>query len=276
MTYDEFEPIDHGPRSNESAFGDLDSPRVARETAEARRQVGQLVVERLPFTIGIVDNDATLKRVQALRQVAYGRHLPDLAPTFGRPDPMDRSPDATLFYAQDKITGQMVGSARLQSNRNGPLLIEGSLTLPPRLQGRLLSEVARLTVLPGYTPPVRLALVKVIHLFCIANQIGGIVVGARRSLLRTYENIGFSDLYGDNRMVPLAHTSGMPHRVLFRDTVTSEAEGRARNHPDYAFVFRTYHPDITVFEPVLTQTHRGIVITPADDDRDERYRSKAA
>ncbi|HEY4067051.1 MAG TPA: hypothetical protein VGM74_09170 [Burkholderiaceae bacterium] len=273
MMDDDFKPIDHGPRSNESAFGDLDPLPVSHETFEPRRRVGELIVERLPFSIGVVDDEATLKRVQALRQTAYGHHLPELAPTFGRPDPMDRSPDATLFYAEDKITGQMVGSARLQVNRSGPLLIEGSLELPPQLRGRLLSEVARLTVLPGYTPPVRLALVKVIHLFCVANQIGGIVVGARRSLLRIYENIGFSDLFGDNRMVPLAHTSGMPHRVLFRDPVTSEAEGRARNHPDYAFVFRTYHPDIKVFEPVLMQTHRGIVRALPDD---QRYNSRAA
>jgi hypothetical protein len=274
---DAFVPIDHGPRSNESDFGALDESPNSRQWRKAplwRTPVssGEVAGEWLPFTIGIASSEAMLARVQALRQTAYGHHLPDLAAKFGRADPMDRLQSMSVFYAEDKDTGRLIGSARLQTNLFGPLQIEGSLELPDERKGQLLSEVTRLAVLPGCPYPVRLSLVKAIHLFCIANQIGGIVVGSRRSLLRQYLNLGFACLYGDNRMVPLAHGSGLEHRILFRDTVTSEAESRMRQHPDHTFVFRTYHPDIQVFQPVLEQSFRGLGGVPAAVD----YNSKAA
>lgn len=260
---DDLRPIDHGPRSNESEFGDLEDADNAVSWRDKSRwrivdRDREVIAELLPFTVGIVDSEEQLARVQALRAAAYGHHLPEYAAKFARPDPMDRLPAMTVFYARDKDSGRMIGTARLQTNLYGPLQIEGSLELPPQHRGSLLCEVTRLAVLPGCPYPVRLALVKAIHLFCIANQIGGIVVGSRRSLLRQYLNIGFGCLYGDNRMVPLAHGSGLDHRILFRDTVTSEADSRAKAHPDHAFVFRTYHPDILVFHSVLGQSSRTL------------------
>jgi hypothetical protein len=158
----------------------------------------------------------------------------------------------------------------LQCNRSQPLQIERSIVLPPQLQGKLLAEITRMTVTPGYAHPVKLALVKAIHLYCIAMQIGTIVCASRPSLMRQYLNIGFEDLYGDERMVPMAHGSGLPHRVLFRDTVTSEAHHRARKHPDYDFVFRRYHPDIEVFDTVFR------VPEPLREVRDEKRYSRVA
>lgn len=276
---DQTPPIDHGPRANESDFGalgDLPSATGWRTPDSWRRPAlaGGVICESLPFTVGIVSSENMLARVQALRQIAYGHHLPEHAFKFGRADPMDRLESMTVFYAEDKDTDRLIGSARLQTNLFGPLQIEASLKLPQERRGQLIAEVTRLAVLPGCPYPVRLALVKAIHLFCIANQIGGIVVGSRRSLLRQYVNLGFTCLYGDNRMVPLAHGSGLDHRILFRDTVTSEAESRARQHPDHSFVFRTFHPDIHAFVVTLAQTYRGLggIPTPAFND----YNSKAA
>jgi hypothetical protein len=273
---EEFRPIDHGPRSNESEFGELGDAGAAASWRDKSRwrtldRGREVIAEVLPFTVGIVESEEQLARVQALRAAAYGHHLPEYAAKFARPDSMDRLPAMTVFYAQDKDTGRMIGTARLQTNLHGPLQIEASLELPPQRKGRLLCEVTRLAVLPGCPYPVRLALVKAIHLFCIANQIGGIVVGSRRSLLRQYLNLGFDCLYGDNRMVPLAHGSGLEHRILFRDTVTSEAASREKAHPDHGFVFRTYHPDIQVFESVLSQSSRKL--GAADD---AFYSSRAA
>jgi hypothetical protein len=165
-----------------------------------------------------------------------------------------------------------VGSARLQTNLRRPLHIERHVALPAHRQGQLLAEVTRLVVQPGYDAPVKLALVKALHLFCIANQVGGVVAASRPSLVRHYQYLGFSDLFGDRRLVTIAHPSGAPHRVLFRDTVTSEADSRARRHSAHAFVFRTYHPDIHVFDELLTLSHRALTagaVPPA-------YSNKAA
>lgn len=264
--------IPYERRSNDSMFDTLAAdPFIAssRAASSPARVVEppRLVEAILPFSIGVVSTQSQLDRVQSLRAAAYGHHLPALAASFARPDPLDLQPDITLLYVEDKLTGELVGSARIQVNRNQPLQIERSLELPPELSGRLLSEITRLTVLPGYNQPVRMALVKACHIYCIAMQIGGVLAGARRSLLRQYKNLGFKDLFEDERLIPLSHGGGLPHRILFRDTVTSEAESRANNHPDYGFVFRTYHPDIRVFEAVGGR----LALLPTAD-----YRARAA
>jgi len=221
----------HSPHRGEPGFGEVlaDSPRAS-----------PVIEHHLPFRVRVVCDEAQLLRVQALRQAAYGRHLPEQAAAFGNADPLDRLSDTTIFFAEDKHTGAMVGSARVQSNRNAPLQIERSIELPPERRGQLLAEITRLCVQPGYDQPVRLALVKASHLFCIAMQIGGVLAGSRRSLLRTYENLGLA------------------HRVLFRDTVTSEAMARQRQHADYDFVFRDYHPDIAIFEALALAVGGGL------------------
>jgi hypothetical protein len=240
--------FDFGPRSNDSQFAGLPADDQGVQTLRPLGSVNAVPCgEALAFRVAIVDSEADLLRVQSLRQATYGRHLPALAAHFGEADPVDRWPDVTVFFAEDKTSGRVVGSARLQSNLSHPLEIERSIVLPPHLRGKLLAEITRMTVLSGYAHPVKLALVKAVHLYCIAMQIGGIVCGSRPSVMRQYLGLGFEDLYGDERLAPMAHGSGLEHRVLFRDTVTSEAHNRARNHPDYAFVFRTYHPDIEVF-----------------------------
>lgn len=203
--------------------------------------------ESLAFRVAIVESEDDLQRVQHMRQAAYGHHLPALAAHFGQPDPIDRWPDVTIFYAEDKASGQLVGSARLQCNGGQPLQIERCLELPPHLRGRLLVEVTRLVVMAGYVHPVKLALVKAIHLFCVATQAAGILAGSRPSLMRQYLGLGFEDLFGDGRLVPLAYAGGLEHRVLFRDTVNAQTQYRERLRSGYDFVFRTYHPDIDVF-----------------------------
>ncbi len=212
----------------------------------------------LPFKVKVVSSEAQLMRVQALRQHAYGRHLPDQASAFGAADPRDRMPGTIIFYAEDKATGQLVGSARIQSNRHAPLQIEGSVELPERLRGRQLAEITRLCVLPGYDHKVRLALLKAVHLYCIALQIGGVVAGSRRSLLRTYLSLGFVDLFGDERMCHLQHAGGLPHRVLWRETLQADARVRELRPQDFDFVFRDFHPDIEVFDGLAAAVTFGL------------------
>lgn len=238
--------IDHGPRSNDSNFGDFAAADVHwRGPAQ----------EVLPFEVSVVETESQLQQVRALRQLAYGHHLPDLATRFGEPDEFDLRDDVVVFHAADKQTGRIVGTARLQTNRKTPLQVERSLQLPAPLRDRSLSEVTRLAVAPGYAPPVRQALVKAVQLWCIAFQVSGSIACSRRAMARCYEMLGFKDLFGDHRMVPLVHASGLPHRVLYGDQVTWEAESRARRSPHYDFFFTTYHPDIHIFRAA---GHSGI------------------
>lgn len=238
-------------RSNDSLFDTLsvEQPRsIAREVQPFLiRPAPRLREESLAFKIGVVSNEECLSQVQTLRAASYGHHLPGLAATFARPDPMDLDDDVILFYAQDKQTGTLVGSARIQINRRQPLQIERSLVLPDHLSGLLLSETTRLIVLPGYNHPVRMALVKACQMYSTAMQIRGALAGARASLLRQYKSLGFRDLWDDERMVPLMHGGGIEHRILYRDLVVAEAQSRAEQQPYHAFMFTTYHPDIQIF-----------------------------
>ena len=217
----------------------------------------------LPFSVRVVCSDTDLLRVQALRALSYGRHLPGVGASFGAADPIDRLPDTTVLIAEDKQSGEVVGSLRIQTNRREPLQIEHSVDLPESLQGQLLAEITRLSVLPGYSGPVRLALVKACHLFCVGMQISAVMAGSRPSLLRLYRSLGFVPVFDDARLVPLRHAGGLPHHVLVRDMVTAEAESRARGHADYPFVFRSFHPDISLFAAMAGVLSAGPLARPS-------------
>ena len=252
MNLEQSIPFSH--RSNDSVFDTFSiEPRHVSSREIAPSPVHRIIQPRLretalPFKIGVVLTESQLLRVQALRAQAYGHHLPGLAASFARPDPVDLQNDIIVFYAEDKLSGSLVGSARIQVNHRQPLQIERSLELPERMAGRMLSEVTRLTVLPGYNHPVRLALVKACHLYSSAMQVSCVLAGARRSLLRQYKALGFRDMWDDDRMVPLLHGGGLEHRILYRDLVVAEFESRTNNQPYYDFFFTVYHPDIRVFE----------------------------
>lgn len=219
--------------------------------------------QTLPFSVHIVCTEEELLEVQALRAQAYGHHLPLVAESFGRADPIDRERDTSIFFARDKATGRMVGSARIQTNRYSPLQIERSVQLPPSRQGQRLAEITRLTVMPGYEHPVRMALVKASYIFCVAIQVAGILAGSRRSLVRQYKALGFNDLFEDERLVPLVHAGGMEHRVLFVNLITAESDWRQMNHPAYGFIFHTFHPDIAIFDSVEARLSKQFPPVPA-------------
>lgn len=216
--------------------------------------------ELLGFTVRTVDNEYDLARVRDLRARAYGHHLPMMAAQFGKEDPLDMDPDVVVFCAEDKATGEVVGSCRIQVNRNRPLQIHGCIEEPPHLRGLLVSEISRLVVHPGYGDRlVRMGIVKACHLHNIATQVAGIYAGSRPALMRQYRALGFSDLYEDKREVPLSYTGGIPHRILWLNNVTAEQDWARMNNPFYHFVFRAWHPDISIFAKAFPGISRAQV-----------------
>lgn len=216
--------------------------------------------EILGFTVRAVDNEYDLARVRKLRALAYGHHLPLMAAQFGKEDPLDMDPDTVVFCAEDKATGEVVGSCRIQVNRNRPLQIHGCIEEPAHLRGLLVSEITRLVVLPSYKDKsVRMGIVKACHLHNIATQVAGIYAGSRPALLRQYRALGFSDLYEDKREVPLSYTGGILHRILWLSNVTAEQDWARMSNPFYHFVFRTWHPDISIFAKAFSGISRVAV-----------------
>jgi hypothetical protein len=208
--------------------------------------------ERLPFTVRrAADSDALLKAVQ-VRHAAYARHVPEFASTLARPEACDYEDDTVVLLAESRLDGSPLGSVRIQTNFYRPLQVEASVALPDWLQGRRLAEVTRLGVEEGRIGRmVKIALMKAMFEYWELNGIDYALATGRAPIDRQYEQLLFSDVFGDRAMLPLQHVGGMPHRVMAFEVATAEARWRAASHPLLAFFRHTQHPDIDIGQPTL-------------------------
>jgi hypothetical protein len=72
------------------------------------------------------------------------------------------------------------------------------------------------------------------------------VIAGRAPIDRQYEQLMFSDVFGEKEMVPLVHTGNIPHRVMAFEIATGEERWVAAKHPMLKFFRHTHHPDIDV------------------------------
>lgn len=211
----------------------------------------RVTTEDLPFRIVIVRTEEQLRAACEVRSEAYGRHVPEFRAQFAEPDDLDRRQDTLVFLAQDKETGQAIGSARLRTNAREPLQIEQCVTLPGTMSQQHIAEINRLCVHPDYKkgkPSV--AIMKAIYLWCLAMQVRHITAGSREKMAQQYEFIGFTDLFEKKQMFPLSYTGGLEHRILSFEVLTAERNWHQQNHLLYAYMMTTVHTDIQIFASV--------------------------
>ncbi|WP_333982057.1 N-acyl amino acid synthase FeeM domain-containing protein [Burkholderia gladioli] len=205
--------------------------------------------ERLPFTIRAVRDEADLERVLAMRRAAYGRHTPEFAAGMTI-EAGDRRDDTVLLLAESRLDREAIGTMRIQTNRHGPLPLEGSVVLPDWLDGCRLAEATRLAVRGGMIGrAVKVALCKALFLHCRSAAIDWMVITARAPLDREYQAMLFEDVHGRPEFFPMAHVGGMPHRVLAKRVDAARLRWAEVRHPLYGYVFDTHHPDIDVSVP---------------------------
>ena len=186
----------------------------------------------------------------AVRAQAYGHHLPEMGQRLAEPDVLDLADGTTVFLCRDKSTGRAIGTMRIQTSQAGPLMMEQSVTLPGWLAAAPRAEITRLAVAVGADPLTKLCLMKASYLFCIAQQVQWMAIGARNeALIRNYRRLGFVDALGHDELVPLAHTGGLLHRILAFDVVAAERTWAAARHPLYGFMVETLHEDLQVGLP---------------------------
>jgi hypothetical protein len=199
----------------------------------------------LGFTLQLVSSSEDLLDACSVRAQAYGHHLPEMGRRLAEPDALDFAPGTTVFLCRDKVDGRATGTMRIQSNASGPLLMESSLSLPSSLRSATRAEITRLAVRVGADPLTRLSLWKASYQFCMANQLQWMVVGARNeALIRNYRRLGFIDVFGPDELMPLAHTGGLPHRIMAFDNTLAQQRWGEMRHPLYQFVFETLHADL--------------------------------
>ena len=224
----------------------------------------EMPTERLPFTIRRVENEDSLKKAVAIRHAAYARHVPEFARSLALPEACDYEEDTVVLLAESRLDGTPLGTARIRTNIHHPLHIEESVVLPEWLQGRSLGEVERLGVGEGRIGHmVKVALVKAFFEYFEKTGIEYAVIAGRAPVDRHYEQLLFTDVFGDKEMVPLRHAGNMPHRVMAFEIASGEARWSAAKHPLLKFFRHTHHPDIHVGVASGVNPGRGVQATPA-------------
>ena len=217
----------------------------------------------LGFRLQPVASRADLLDACVVRAQAYGHHMPDMGERLVEPDPLDLAGGTTVFLCRDKGSGRATGTMRIQTSHAGPLLMESSLALPDWLAVAPRAEITRLAVAVGADPLTKLCLMKVSYLFCMAQQVQWMAIGARNeALIRNYRRLGFVDALGAGEFVPLAHTGGLLHRILAFDVVGAERSWAAARHPLYDFMVRTQHDDLQIELPQLQPQAQEDLLPP--------------
>lgn len=204
-------------------------------------------VERLPFTIRLVQSADDLDKAVQIRQAAYARHLPEFARTLITPEQCDYDSDTVVLLAESKLDGSALGSVRIQTNLMQSLHVEESVELPFWLATRRLAEVTRLGIGEGRIGRmVKIALIKACFQYCEQSGIEYAIVTGRAPIDRQYEQLLFSDVFASKEPVPLRHVGNLPHRVMSFEIASGQARWEAAAHPLLNFFRHTHHPDIDI------------------------------
>src|SRR5690606_6730734 len=204
---------------------------------------------KLSFDVRVARTEAELAEACQVRAQAYGHHLGEAVAHFAEVEALDRSLHTTVLLVRDKASGQAIGTARIQASRRQPLVIEGSVALPRAMATQPRAEVTRLAVLSGTDPMVKLAIMKAVYHFCLAQGIRWLVIGARcEALARGYRHLGFEHFLPAGQMVPLAHAGAMRAVILTMDVQAARQYWEEGGHRLQAFMLGTAHQDMPVLE----------------------------
>ena len=202
-----------------------------------------LSIENLPFVVRIA-SEKDVGKIGALRAATYGKHLPDLAGKLQRPEACDYELGCEVIVAASKLDGSLLGTLRTHANVLKPLPLQASIRLPERFQEMRMVEATRLCVIShSHSSLVRNALFKALFQYCHAQNVDFIMAAGRRPVDRIYDALLFSDVADPGKFYPMAHASGLPHRVMCLQSA-AQSSWAAAHHPLYKFVFETDHADI--------------------------------
>ncbi len=231
--------------------------------------------ESLPFTLKIVRTQAELNQAVLIRQAAYDRHLPEFAKSLVKPEAADFEKGTVVLLAESKEDGSAVGTMRIQTNAYKPLCLEQSIDLPQWLKESPMAEATRLGVTNQVGGRlVTTALFKAFYMYCQQIGVEWMVIAGRAPVDRMYQRMLFDDVFPGQGMVPLAHASNLPHRVMQFNVKTAFERWSAVDHPLLKFAALTHHPDITldiprkplsmpIEMPIMAATTSTFVAAPA-------------
>ncbi|WP_216595013.1 hypothetical protein [Collimonas arenae] len=245
--------LDHPIISSDHVIDDVSVPPFL----PSKNPVVTLREQRLPFTIRIVNDEQALQKAVGIRHAAYSRHLPELAQNLREFEQADIAQDTIILLAESKLDGTSLGTMRIQTNLDQPLVLEQSVTLPPWLQGWHLAEATRLGVASGQIGKmVKTLLFKAYFLYCLENGIDWMVITARSPLDRQYDALLFQDVFSGGQFIPMQHVGMLPHRVMAFEVATARTRWAAAAHPLFALMFEIHHADLILdqaYNPLMAQ-----------------------
>lgn len=208
-----------------------------------------MVDERLPFTVRVVRSDDQLDKAVTIRHSAYARHVPAVAALLTQAETLDHDAGSVVLLAESKLDGSPLGTMRIQTNRFRKLALEQTVELPDWLQGKTLAEATRLGVSEGRIGRiVKTTLFKAYYQYCLAKDIGWMVIAARSPLDRQYEALLFKDVFEAGEFIPMRHAGNIPHRVLAFDVATAQDRWTEAKHPLLHYMCGIHHADIDLSE----------------------------
>lgn len=200
--------------------------------------------EILPFVVEMA-REGDLHEVAALRSASYGKHIPALGMVLQKPEECDYELGCEVIVARSKFDGTLLGTMRVHTNAFKPLPLQMSLSLPAKLANTRMVEATRLCVKGSPNASlVRNALFKALFQYCVAQNVVWMMAAGRRPVDRIYDALLFSDVGESGKFYPMAHASGVLHRVMNFSTFEAQATWGACEHPLYRFVFETLHTDV--------------------------------
>lgn len=200
--------------------------------------------ESLPFRVEIA-SDAHMDGVIQLRAASYGKHLPELGAKLREAEAADFDVGCEVFVATSKLDGSVIGTLRTHANIMKALPLQHSLQLPPRFRGSRMVETTRLCIKGNpHSSVVRSALFKALHSYCLEQNVDWMMAAGRRPVDRIYDSLHFQDVGQPRNFYPMAHASGVPHRVMCLDPQEVRPLWLEAQHNLYRFFFETQHPDI--------------------------------
>jgi hypothetical protein len=199
------------------------------------------------FSLRPVLTHEDLLRACHVRSLAYGNKVPEYRESMAQPDEIDRSPWTGVYLCEDKVSGEPVGTMRVQTTNRGDskLEIEKYVKAPAKYADLPRAEITRLASVPGADPFVRLALWKAGYVHCKENGVRLLMIAVRKpGLIKAYERMGAKDISEPH---PIPYGGNLPHRIMAVDILDAEIFWRESSHPMLQFMAETVHPDIKTF-----------------------------
>jgi hypothetical protein len=206
----------------------------------------------LPFSVLMARDRGTSARLLATRQRAFERHDHPVKTSTHFINQLKQD-SGILISAESKLSGECLGSIRIDSNFTERFYFENEVTTSD-LEERSPSICAsRLSVTKGPEGGLaRMALCKALYLYSHAMQAKYVYCFVDQTRFRLYRNLGFEAVFDGNPNLILECHNGIPTKLIRSEVNSLEIKLAELSPIMKAFFFEMHHPDIRIFSSVAS------------------------